>query len=205
MTRARFSASPAGDVRERTHVGFGGQRKAIAGVDAGRFEQFLAEGAPEFLDMSVQVHVTQSSSTLRASEYPLECSPDEPIAITTSPGRTRWVRDRVGLHDADGRRRQVVVRLVHEAGVGCLPAEQRAAGVDAAVGDALHDLGDGLGNHLADGDVVLQEQRFGTADDEIVDTHGDQVAADGVVHPIAWATASLVPTPSLAADSTGSR
>ncbi len=40
---------------------------------------------------------------------------------------------------------------------------------------------DALGHGAADGDVVLQEQRFGAAHHEVVDDHGDEVDPDGVV------------------------
>ena len=35
---------------------FGGQRQAVLGVDAGGFEQFLAESAAELLDMTGEIH-----------------------------------------------------------------------------------------------------------------------------------------------------
>ena len=40
---------------------------------------------------------------------------------------------------------------------------------------------DPLGHRAADGDVVLQEQRLGAAHHQVVDDHGDEVEADGVV------------------------
>ena len=64
---------------------------------------------------------------------------------------------------------------------GRLAAEQRAPGLDATIGDSLDQLCDDLGHNLADGDVVLEEQRFGTADDEVVDHHRHEIAAEGVV------------------------
>src|SRR6266545_1224229 len=57
-----------------------------------------------------------------------------------------------------------------------VPAEH-LVGLD----DAGADLGHPLGNDLAAGDVVQQEQRFGAARHEVVDDHGDQVDADRVV------------------------
>ena len=50
-----------------------------------------------------------------------------------------------------------------------------------AVADTRDDLGHDLGNHLADGDVVLQEEWLRAAHDQIVDTHRDEVLSDGVV------------------------
>ena len=63
-----------------------------------------------------------------------------------------------------------------------LPADQCATGPHAALGDPGHDRGDPLRFELAAGDVVLQEQRLGTAGHQIVGHHGDQIDADGVVH-----------------------
>jgi hypothetical protein len=65
--------------------------------------------------------------------------------------------------------------------LGGLAADQRAAGLDAGLGDALDDRRDPLGHHPAGGDVVGHEQRLGAADHQVVDDHADQVEADGVV------------------------
>ncbi len=62
-----------------------------------------------------------------------------------------------------------------------LTTEQSAAGEDASVGDAGDEFGDTFGDGAPDRDVVLQEQRLGTADHEVVDHHRDQVDADRVV------------------------
>ena len=70
---------------------------------------------------------------------------------------------------------------MHARVLGGLAAEQRAAGVPAAVGDPGDDLGDLLRHDLADGDVVEQEQRLGAAGDQVVDDHRDQVDARRVV------------------------
>ena len=71
---------------------------------------------------------------------------------------------------------------LHQPGMlGRLAAEQRTAGDHAALGDAGDDRTDPFRDGAAHGDVVLEEQRFGAADDEVVDHHGHQVQADGVV------------------------
>ena len=61
------------------------------------------------------------------------------------------------------------------------PPMQRAAGLAAALVDAGHHRRDLVGVDLAGGDVVEQEQRLGPHADQVVDAHGDQVDADGVV------------------------
>ena len=105
------------------------------------------------------------------------------MATTTSPGRTRAGPEQPrGLDDAGGGAGDVVLVGLQQPGVlGRLAADQRAAGLDARLGDALDDGGDPLGDDPAGGDVVGQEQRLGAADDEVVDEHADQVEADGVV------------------------
>ncbi len=60
-------------------------------------------------------------------------------------------------------------------------------------------------DHLADGDVVLQEQRFGAAHHEVVDAHGHQVLADGVMFADRLRDGEFGTDASLAAASTGSR
>ncbi len=113
----------------------------------------------------------------------MEWTPEDLIPITTSPGRTRSLpEDVVRFDDAHRRRRQVVVLRRHQPGVlGGLPADERTAGLHAAVRDAGNDRRDPLGVQLAARDVVLQEQRLGAAGDQVVDHHGDQVDTDGVV------------------------
>src|SRR5699024_3661242 len=88
----------------------------------------------------------------------------------------------ISLDHADGGGGDIVVARLHDTRVlGGFPTEQCCAGLDTTLGDAGDDLGDVLGNNLADGDVVLQEQRLSATADQIIDAHGDQVDADGVV------------------------
>jgi hypothetical protein len=67
--------------------------------------------------------------------------------------------------------------------LGGLAPDQGAAGLHAALGDAAHEGGDPVGVELADGDVVVEEQRLGAGDDEVVDDHRDEVDPDRVEHP----------------------
>ena len=103
--------------------------------------------------------------------------------MTTSPGWTRsWPRIVVLFDHAHTVGGQVVLVGAHHARVlRGLAAEQGAAGVAAAVGDARADLGDAVRHHLTAGDVVEQEQRLRAARDQVVDDHRDQVDADRVV------------------------
>ena len=122
------------------------------------------------------------ATILRTSEKPFECTPDEARPITTSPARYRRAaaacraRRRRPRSPRDRSRRRV-----HAGHLGGLAADQRAAGLAAALGDALDDRGAGLGIELAAGEVVEEEQRLGALHDEVVDAHRDEIDADGVV------------------------
>ena len=90
----------------------------------------------------------------------------------------------VALDHADREADEVELAGLHGAGVlGHLAADQRAAGLAAALGHALDELLDVVGVELADGDVVEEEQRLGALAHEVVDAHGDEVDADGVEAP----------------------
>jgi hypothetical protein len=78
-----------------------------------------------------------------------------------------------------------------------LAADERAAGIAAAGGDATHQAGDGLGIQPADGDVVEERERLGAAADHVVRAHRDEIDADRVPAPSAAAIAVFVPTPSV--------
>ena len=87
----------------------------------------------------------------------------------------------VALGHADREADEVELAGLHGAGVlGHLAADERAAGLAAALGHALDELLDVVGVELADRDVVEEEQRLGALADEVVDAHGHEVDADGV-------------------------
>ncbi len=103
--------------------------------------------------------------------------------MTTSPARTRSGPS-CGplLDDTDREAGQIELVGRHDAGVlGRLPADQRAAGLAAALVHPRHHGRHLVGVDLARGDVVEHEQRLGAHADQVVDAHGDQVDADRVV------------------------
>ena len=84
----------------------------------------------------------------------------------------------VALDDAEREAREVeVVGAVHVGELGGLAAEQRAARLAAAVGDALDHVGDALGVEPPDGDVVEEQHRLGAAGEHVVDAHRHEVDA----------------------------
>ena len=64
---------------------------------------------------------------------------------------------------------------------GSLAAHQGAARLHAALGHALDDLCDLLGDILAAGNVVKENQGLRACTDHVIDAHGNAVDADGVV------------------------
>ena len=108
------------------------------------------------------------------------------------------VDDRVLLDDADAEAGQVVVAGgIHAGHLRGLAADQRRAGLHAALDDAFDDrLGD-VDAELAGGVVVEEEQRLGALHDDVVHAHRDQVDADRVV------AAGLDRQPQLGADAVG--
>eukprot|EP01092_Planopodium_desertum_P014841 TRINITY_DN7609_c0_g4_i2.p2 TRINITY_DN7609_c0_g4~~TRINITY_DN7609_c0_g4_i2.p2 ORF type:complete len:374 (-),score=160.05 TRINITY_DN7609_c0_g4_i2:543-1664(-) len=100
----------------------------------------------------------------------------------------------------DGEAGQVVLaRRVHVGHLGGFAADQGAAGLGAAIGDAAHDGGGGVDVQLAGGEVVQEEQRLGALHQHVVHAHGDQVDADRIV------AVQLVGQLQLGADAVGAR
>ncbi len=92
------------------------------------------------------------------------------------------VDDGVALDRAHGEARQIVVAArIHAGHLGGLAADQRAARLAAALGDAGDDGAPRLDVEPAGGEIVEEEQGLGALDDQIVDAHGDEVDADGIV------------------------
>ena len=59
--------------------------------------------------------------------------------------------------------------------------KKRATRLYAPLGDASDNVGDMFRHNFAYRNVVLQKQGFGTADHKVINAHGHQVDADGVV------------------------
>src|SRR5690606_26596539 len=70
---------------------------------------------------------------------------------------------------------------VHARHLGGFAADQRAAGQFATARDTADDGGRRVDGQLAAGEVVQEEQRLGALHQDVVDAHGHQVDADGVV------------------------
>ncbi len=124
-----------------------------------------------------------TSRIRRISEKPFECGPLDARPSSTSPAAMRAPVDRPRLlDDADGEAGEVVFAVgVHAGHLGRLAADQRAAGLLAARGDALDHQRRGGDVEPPAGEIVEEEQRLRALHEDVVGAHRDQVDADGVV------------------------
>src|SRR5215470_9494796 len=85
---------------------------------------------------------------------------------------------------ADREAREIIVAdLVEPRHLGGLAADESAASLLAAGSDPGYHGSADFRRKLAGGEIVEKEQRLGPLDYEIVDRHGDEIDADGVVPP----------------------
>ncbi len=106
--------------------------------------------------------------------------PDQHVARADVAARQHLA----ALHRAHGKAGEiVVVARVHARHLGGLPADQRAAGLAAALGDARHHRPGHLHVELPGGEIIEEEQRLGPLRQQVVDAHGDEVDADRAVPP----------------------
>ena len=92
------------------------------------------------------------------------------------------VDDAVAFDDADAKPGHVVVAGLVEIGQnGRFAADQRAVRLHAAVADALDQVADQGRIVFRQGEVIEEQQRFAAGAQAIVDGHGHQIDADGIV------------------------
>jgi hypothetical protein len=163
----------AGDVREALHRHRLHQFQNRFHVDAGRLHQrirqpgvrlVLAKDAP---DQRVAVGMRAAGGEAQ-----------QRVAGLDGPA----VDDSVLLDHADAKPGEVVLAFrVHAWHFRGLPADQRAARLLAALGDAAdHAHGDRL-VELAAGEIIEEEERLGALHEHVVHAHRHQVDADPVV------------------------
>ena len=107
---------------------------------------------------------------------PDEASAEYDIARLDSPRQ-----DFAALDGAHGKTGEIEILAGIEPGhLRRLAADEGAAGLTAAVRDALDDPGARHGVEAAGGEVVEEEQGLGALDDQVVDAHRHQVDPDRI-------------------------
>jgi hypothetical protein len=173
----------AGDVGEGVDMARADQRQQRANVDAGGGHQRVDEEGRLVEDG-------------RAVQFPALVggeAADEAVAVAVDARRGE-AEDHVSgdnlvsgqhliaLDRADAEAGEVIVAIaIHARHFGGLAADQRAAGLAAALGDAGdHGGGDSI-VEFAGGIIVEKEERLRALHDKIVDAHGDEIDADRVM------------------------
>ena len=167
----------ARDVRQRAHGAGAGVQHGAHGlhVDArGREQGVLQARAVQLLALEAQLvvglalHAHLAGERVAVGVQAARRQADQHVSLAHGRG----VEHLRPVHHAHAEAGQVVVVRVHHAGVlGHLAADERAAGLLAALADARHDLGHVLGLELADGHVVQEEQRLGARGQDVVRAH----------------------------------
>ena len=104
--------------------------------------------------------------------------PDDDVALRDIAAR----QQRAAFDGADCKAGEIViVVLIEPRHLGGLAADQRAAGLLAADRNAGDHGGADFRLEFSTCVVVEKEQRLGALHHQVVDAHGDQVDADGVV------------------------
>ncbi len=171
-------------VRERPDLARLRQGQAVPGVDPGRGQQLRPQRLPEFVRLRAQV----KTGARRVND-----AAHERVAVGVQARRRHGHDDVAGpdairaeqpvaVHGAGGGAGDVEVVRPEVTGVlGRLAADQRAARLHAAVGDARDDGRHTLWLQPAEDQVVRHEQRLGPAHDQVIDDHPDQVDTDRVI------------------------
>ena len=184
-TRARLAARPPPVTCDRACTSTPSARTRStrsARVDPSGFEQLLAQGATELVDVPVErpADVRHDAAHERVAVGVQPAAGEGEHDVTGSD--PVWAEHGIPLDDTGRSARDVVLVGLEQPGVlGRLAADERDPGLRAGGGDPRDDGRDPLGDDAPARDVVGHEERLRAADDDVVDDHADEVEADRVV------------------------
>ena len=172
------SADAAGHLlHDRAHRLHVNARRREQGFQNALATQVLASLAQLLLGTALDTHLAGQRVAVGMQAGRGEA--DEHVAFAHAFG----IEHARAIDQAHAETGQIVVVRVHHAGMlGHLAADERAAGLAAALADAADDLGHGLGIQLAHGHVVEEEQRLRAGGKNVVHAHGHQIDAHRIVH-----------------------
>src|SRR5690625_549059 len=173
----------AGDVGHAANVMAAQQFFDLGGVNAGRRQQGIAQGGCAHGCVQLFAAVLEHLANKRiAVAVGAAGGQPENDAVVVDGGA---VYEFVVLDCADRKAGQIVFpATVHAGHLSRFAANQCAAGLAAALGNAGDDGRRGVNVQFATREVVEKKQRLGTADQHVIDAHGHQVNAYGVVAKI---------------------
>jgi hypothetical protein len=168
----------AGDVRERVHAARADRGERGADIDACRLQQRRTEraGAERAGRVPAEARIRHDPPH-KAEAVGMHARGGEAEQNVTR--RHARGQPRAALHRADREAREVEVARRVEAGHLCgLAADQRAARLSAALGDALDDRGRSRHIELAGREIIEEEQRLRPLADQVVHAHRDEIDPD---------------------------
>ena len=158
------------EVEDRLHVQAGGGQQGVPHGEL--FHQHVVE----LLVEAIKDHRPGQAEAVGVQARRRQ--PDDRVADADAAA----VDDALAFHGAHGETREVVVAgLVHAGQLGGLAANQGTAALLASPGNAVDDGGHVGGGQRSGGEVVQEEQGPGPRRQHVVDAHGHEVLADGVV------------------------
>jgi hypothetical protein len=159
------------------------ERQHRTRVDPRGLEQLVGDRAPEAGDQRVDRQSHHVEDDPAGQAVPVRVQAGGRQAKHHVAGLHGGAVDDPGaLHHTHRKAGQVVLaRRVQVRQLGRLAPHQRAAGLSAPLGDPGHHPLDARRLDARGADVVQEVERLGAVHEHVVDPHGDQVDADGVV------------------------
>ena len=149
-----------------------------------RLEQRVADGRAQLGDVVVEREAQPLEQHLARQRVAVRVQARSKAGRAAHRPRARLAGERAtALDHADDEARQVVVvGGVRPGHLRRLAADQRASELAAGACDAADDRLDASSIHPAERNVVEEEERQRTLDEDVVDAMRHQVVADRVVH-----------------------
>jgi hypothetical protein len=171
-------------VRDAVHGVVGQHVQHRLAVDPCRFQQFrgqvgkprVARGSGEIAPLDLEQRLTGQGKAVGMQATGGQAQ--DRVAGLNALG----IEEALALDHGDGKTREVVLATGIEARkFRGFAAQQRAPGLQATLGNAGDDRGGDLDVQATAGEIVQEEDGFGTGAQDVVDAHGHQIDADGGV------------------------
>jgi hypothetical protein len=147
-------------------------------------EQLLTDRCVDLLDATFDGELCDLEEDLPGQRVPVGVQPGRRQPDQHVPGTDRRpVQNVAAIDQTDDKARDVVLPFSVKPGhLGGLPTEKRAVVLAAATGEPLDDRRQDAGLEPPGGDVVQEEERACTLDENVVDAVVDEILTHGAVH-----------------------
>ena len=150
-------------------------------IQAGRGDDGFAQGFA-VVEFRVQIRIVALDDFAYQRIAVGVCSVGSQAQNNVSGLNAATVDDAFFFNHADGKTGQVVFAFgIHTWHFGSFTTNQSATGFFAALGNAFNHISRAGNIQFAASEIVQEEQRFCTLNQNIVDAHGNQIDTDGIV------------------------